>query len=540
MLIDTHCHLNYEYDAGKTPEDLIRDREAGGVGILITIATDPGNFEAVQKISEKHPNVYHTIGVHPHEASLVTPEALAAIRKYAVHPKCVGIGEIGLDYYYDFCPPETQKSYFREQLKIAKSRSLPVIVHNREADEDVLQIIEEEQDGSLRGVLHCFSSGVDVLERAIDLGFHVSFTGNITFARFTLHDVLHRVPRDRFMFETDSPYMTPVPHRGKRNEPAYVRLVAEKFSEITGMTLSDVLDTTTATAKRLFGLAMALIVVTISAVAQPVAPDPDNYDVDSDYDVAYENYQVDSLTWARLVAPRSIGFGISVGSNTITERRVYQQIYQRDLAKGPFWRDTSDFGDSVTSFSYPSILSLGGTFAFQASDRLMLEATYVNTRNDSKQRLYNLPVITTHIAEATMLYALKPYNKVNFIPQIGMAYAYTDDGVQTISKLGIVGGIGAGVAIPTSFGTFYPMFNVRFNFMLGQDLRQVVRTEFVDEEDKSKSWFDPSMTRPDPLAPDSGTQVYYDQATNRYSQDLAEITTIYSIPRLTILFYPNF
>ena len=538
-MIDTHAHIDTKAFDEDRPSVLERAYDAG-IEYIIVPDIKPPTRPNLKRVVDADPRLFRGVGIHPHHAGEVGPADLDDVLEQSFEEKVVAIGEIGLDYYYDFCPPEIQKSYFREQLKIAKSRSLPVIVHNREADEDVLQIIEEEQDGTLRGVLHCFSSGVDVLERAIDLGFHVSFTGNITFARFTLHDVLHRVPRDRFMFETDSPYMTPVPHRGKRNEPAYVRLVAEKFSEITGMTLSDVLDSTTATAKRFFGLAMALIFITMSAVAQPVAPDPDNYDVDSDYDVAYENYQVDSLTWARLVAPRSFGFGISVGSNTITERRVYQQIYQRDLAKGPFWRDTSDFGDSVTSFSYPSILSFGGTFAFQASDRLMLEATYVNTRNDSKQRLYNLPVITTHIAEATMLYALNPYNKVNFIPQIGMAYAYTDDGVQTISKLGIVGGIGAGVAIPTSFGTFYPMFNVRFNFMLGQDLRQVVRTEFVDEEDKSKTWFDPSMTRPDPLAPNSGTQVYYDQATNRYSQDLADITTIYSIPRLTILFYPNF
>ncbi len=535
-MIDTHAHIDTEAFETDRQSMLERAFEAG-IEYIVVPDIKPPTRPNLKSVVDSNPRLVRGVGIHPHHAGEVGPSDLDDVLEQSFEEKVVAIGEIGLDYYYDFCPPETQKSYFREQLKIAKTRSLPVIVHNREADEDVLRIIEEEQDGTLRGVLHCFSSSVDVLQRAVELGFHVSFTGNITFARFTLHDVLHRVPRDRFMLETDSPFMTPTPHRGKRNEPAYVRLVAEKFSEITGMTLTDVLDSSTATAKRFFGLAMALLFVTVTAVAQPVAPDPDEYDVDSDYDVAYENYQVDSATWTRLVAPRSFGFGVSFGSNTITERRVYRQLYKRDLASGPTWR--SDL-DSTASFSYPSILSFGGTVAFQAADRLMLEATYVNTRNASKQELYNLPVITTHIAEATMLYALNPYNKVNFIPQIGMAYAYTDDGIQTTSKLGIVGGIGAGVAIPTSFGTFYPMFNVRFNFMLGQDLKQVVRTEFVDEEDKAKTWYNPSLTRPDPLAPNSGTQVYYDQSTNRYSQDLADITTIYSIPRLTILFYPNF
>ncbi|MBU3698640.1 MAG: TatD family deoxyribonuclease [Candidatus Kapabacteria bacterium] len=535
-MIDTHAHIDTEVFEGDRDQMLERAFAAGMEAIIVP-DIKPSTRPHLKSVVDSHRRLFRGVGIHPHHAGEVDHHDLDLVMQQSHEDKVVAIGEIGLDYYYDFCTPEIQKSYFREQLKIAKSRSLPVIIHNREADEDVLRILEEEQDGTLRGVLHCFSSGVDVLDRAIGLGMHVSFTGNITFARFTLHEVLHRVPRDRFMLETDSPYMTPVPHRGKRNEPAYVQLVAEKFSEITGMTLSDVLESTTATARRFFGLVVALLVITLGATAQPAAPDPDRYDVDSDYDVAYENYQVDSASWARLVKPRSFGFGISVGSNTITERRIYRQLYNRDLASGPTWR--SDL-DSTASFSYPSILSFGGTVALQASDRLMLEATYVNTRNDSKQKLYNLPIITTHIAEATMLYALNPYNKVNFIPQIGMAYAYTDDGVQTTSKLGIVGGIGAGVAIPTSFGTFYPMFNVRFNFMLGQDLKQVVRTEFVDEEDKAKAWYNASMTRPDPLAPNSGTAVYYDETKNRYSQDLADITTIYSIPRLTILFYPNF
>ena len=538
-MIDTHAHIDTEMFEGDR-EQMLERAFAAGVETIIVPDIKPSTRPHLKSVVDAHSRLFRGVGIHPHHAGEVDHHDLDLVMQQSHEDKVVAIGEIGLDYYYDFCAPETQKSYFREQLKIAKSRSLPVIVHNRDADEDVLQILEEEQDGTLHGVLHCFSSSVEVLDRAIELGFHVSFTGNITFARFTLHEVLHRVPRDRFMLETDSPYMTPVPHRGKRNEPTYVQLVAEKFSEITGMTLSDVLQTTTSTARRFFGLAMTFMFITLGAIAQPTAPDPDAYDVDSDYDVAYENYQVDSATWARLVKPRLFGFGFSAGSNTITERRVYRQIYGRDAAARPLWTTV----DSTASFSYPSILSFGGTFALQATDRLMIEATYVNTRNTSKLELYNLPIITTHIAEASFLYALNPYNKVNFLPQIGAAYAYTDDGIKQTSKFGIIAGIGAGVAIPTSFGTFYPMFNVRFNIMLGQDLDQVVYTHFVDDFDKAQTWYNPALTQPDPNDPNSGTLVHIKPGSDPnnpiLSQDKADITTIYSIPRLTILFYPNF
>jgi len=539
-MIDTHAHIDTEaFDADR--DEVLRRAFDDGLELIVVPDIKPATRPQLKTVVDSMDRLFRGVGIHPHHAGEVTASDLDDVLAQSYEAKVVAIGEIGLDYYYDFCSPEVQKSYFREQLRIAKSRSLPVIIHNRDSDEDVLRIIEEEQDGTLRGVLHCFSSGVDVLERAMDLGMHVSFTGNITFARFTLHEVLHRVPGDRFMLETDSPYMTPVPHRGKRNEPRHVRLVADKFAEITGMNVSDVIATTTRTARSFFGLAVMLVVLSLAAIAQPTPPDEDRYELDADYETALENYKMDSTTWDRLIKPRTFGVGISAGSNTITERRIYRQEFYLDYKAGtiPSWRTL----DSTASFSYPSILSVGGTVAFQASDRMMFEATYINTRNDSKKRLYNLPVITTHIAEASMLYALNPYNKVNFLPQFGASYVYTDDGIQQTSKLGIIAGIGVGVSIPTSIGLFYPMFNVRFNFMLGQDMDQVVKTHFVnlvDTTDKNKVWFTPDRQSVDPLDPTSGTRLYFDPAANRYSQDKADITTIYSIPRLTILFFPKF
>ncbi|NDF15216.1 TatD family deoxyribonuclease [bacterium] len=256
MLIDTHCHLNYEYDAGKTPEDLIRDAEAGGVGILITIATDPGNFEAVQKISEKHPNVYHTIGVHPHEASLVTPEALAAIRKYAVHPKCVGIGEIGLDYYYTHSPKEKQIEECRSQLEIAIELQKPVVIHSRDGEEDLLPLLKEYaglQKSPSPGVIHCFSGTEDFGKACIDLGFYISLSGILTFKNSeALRQAVKSYPLDRLLVETDSPYLAPAPLRGKKCEPYMVKHTALKLSEVKGIPFDEIAAITTRNAKSCF------------------------------------------------------------------------------------------------------------------------------------------------------------------------------------------------------------------------------------------------------------------------------------------------
>lgn len=557
-MIDTHAHIDTEaFEADRA--DVLERAFESGVEAIIVPDIKPATRAHLKSVVNANTRLFRGVGIHPHHAGEASESDLADVGKQCTEAKVVAIGEIGLDYYYDFCSPDVQKLYFREQLRIAKSHNLPVIVHNRDSDQDLLDIIEQEQDGSLRGVLHCFSSDMHVLERALSLGMHVSFTGNITFKKFTLREVVERVPVDRFMIETDSPYMTPVPHRGKRNEPAFVRLVAEKIAEIRSMTFAEVQSASTLTAKNLFRLALLLVIATFGLQAQPRVPNEDDYERDSDYEYAMDAYSVDSAGYVRFVKPRTFGFGITLGSNTVTERRTFRQFYQRALGENvPMkWREFSE--DTVASFSYPSLSSIGATVAYQLSSRFTVEGTYLYTKNVGDRAEYNLPPIVTNIAELAMVYALNPYNKVNFLPQTGVTFAHTNDGITTTSRFGVIAGIGAGVAIPTSFGLFYPMVNVRFDFILGTQTGMVTSSFPVIDGEISTKWFNPNglprdealraalaegRIQEDPAKPGEGVYLhrYVNPSTGRavLSQEIADVTTIYAIPRLTLLFYPKF
>ena len=556
-MIDTHAHIDTEAFDGDRAEVLQRAFDSG-VEAIIVPDIKPSARPNLRQIVDATPGLFRGIGIHPHHAGEVDAEALDVVEADCQQSKVVAIGEIGLDYYYDFCSPDVQKLYFREQLCIAKRHDLPVIVHNRDADQDVLDIIEQEQDGTLRGVLHCFSSDVAVLDRALSLGMHVSFTGNITFKKFTLRDVVERVPTDRFMIETDSPYMTPVPHRGKRNEPAFVRLVAEKIAEMRSMTFAEIQSATTATAKNLFRLTLFLVLATLALEAQPRVPNEDDYDLDSEYDYAMDQYSADSAAYVRLVKPRVFGFGFTTGSNTVTERRTYRQLFYRGRGENvPMrWRDLAE--DTVASFSYPSLSTFGASVAYQLTPRFLLEGTYLYTKNVGDRADYNLPPIVTNIAELSVLYALNPYNKVNFLPQTGVSFAHTNDGITTTSRFGVIAGIGAGVAIPTSFGMFYPMVNVRFDFILGTQTGMVTSSYPVIDAEIGSKWFNPNglprdeavraaladgRIQEDPAKPGEGVYLhrYVNPETGKavLSQEIADVTTIYAIPRLTLLYYPK-
>ncbi|MBS1914105.1 MAG: TatD family hydrolase [Bacteroidetes bacterium] len=274
-LIDTHSHIY----VGRFADDIdavIERARAEGVEAIVVPATKPSEFGDALALAGRYPEVKVALGIHPHHAHEVTDREIEAIEPLAAGHGAVAIGEIGLDYYYEYAPRERQHEVFRSLLAMAKRMDLPAAIHNRESDDDLLRIVEEEQDGSLRFQLHCFSSDKTVLARALELGAMISFTGNITYSKGALDEVVRMVPDDRIMIETDAPYLTPVPHRGKRNEPAYVSLVAAKVAELRGTTLDVVREMTTVNARRFFRLAAALIlllgIAATGACAQPPKP----------------------------------------------------------------------------------------------------------------------------------------------------------------------------------------------------------------------------------------------------------------------------
>ncbi|OLB25315.1 MAG: hydrolase TatD, partial [Nitrospirae bacterium 13_2_20CM_2_63_8] len=208
---------------------------------------------AAVELADRYPFIYATVGVHPHEAKQIGDSWYDDLRRLAQHKKVVAYGEIGLDYHYNHSPPKLQRERFREQITLARELRLPIVVHTREAQDDTIAILKEENAADVGGVFHCFSGDARLAKNALDLGFLLSFSGVITFQNATmLRDIVKTVPMDRILVETDSPYLTPAPHRGKRNEPAHVRLVAEKIAAIQGMTADQIAELTSQNARRVF------------------------------------------------------------------------------------------------------------------------------------------------------------------------------------------------------------------------------------------------------------------------------------------------
>jgi len=248
ILIDTHAHI-YSDEYSHRMDDVIQSANDNGVEKIISIGVDLKSSEKCIKLAEKYEAVYATCGIHPHEADKAPRGYLYELEEFYKHPKVLAVGEIGLDYHYDFSERKIQRKIYHEQLEMANSLILPAVVHCRESDEDILAGIEEY--GHSLGVIHCFASSLDFAEKILKTGFHLSFTGLITFVK-ELEEVVVEVPLEKMMVETDSPYLSPKPHRGKKNEPAYVVHVAEKIAELKDMSLEEVAERTTNTALGLF------------------------------------------------------------------------------------------------------------------------------------------------------------------------------------------------------------------------------------------------------------------------------------------------
>jgi TatD DNase family protein len=252
-LIDSHCHLDFA-DFADEIETVVARARAAGVERLITISTRVAHGGRLVALAERFEPVYFTIGTHPHQAAEEAVTDAAAIRVYATHPKCVGIGEAGLDYHYDYAPRDVAATVFRAQIGLARALDLPLVIHARDADDDMAAILRDEMGkGAFNAVLHCFTSSRALAETGLALGFSISFSGVLTFKNSQgLRDIARDVPMDRLLVETDAPFLSPTPHRGKRNEPAFVVETARVLAQVKGVDEEALAAATRANTLRLF------------------------------------------------------------------------------------------------------------------------------------------------------------------------------------------------------------------------------------------------------------------------------------------------
>jgi len=253
MLVDSHCHLDFPDYAGKVDEVLVRAK-AAGVGVCVSIGTELKRFPGVKAVAEAHDNVWCSVGVHPHESEKELLDDEAALVAEAAHPKVVGIGETGLDYYYEHSPRDPQRKNFRSHIAAARRTGLPVIVHTRDADDDTIEILRDEMGkGAFTGLIHCFTGTQRLADASLELGLSISVSGIATFKNSqALRDVIKTVPLDRLLVETDAPFLAPVPHRGKTNEPAFVVHTANMLADLKGVSPDELAKTTTDNFFRLF------------------------------------------------------------------------------------------------------------------------------------------------------------------------------------------------------------------------------------------------------------------------------------------------
>jgi TatD DNase family protein len=253
MLVDSHCHLDFP-DFASELDAVVARAEAAGVGRIVTISTRVKKLAQVVAVAEKFPQVFCSVGTHPHNAQEEPDVDAAALIAFSKHPKIVAIGEAGLDYHYDNSPRDLQETSFRQHIAAARETGLPLVIHSRDCDADMARILREESGkGAFPAVLHCFTGGRDLAFTAIELGHYVSFTGILTFKRSEdLRSVARELPADRILVETDAPYLAPLPHRGGRNEPAYVVETAKVLAQTRGTSLDDVTRDTTENFFRLF------------------------------------------------------------------------------------------------------------------------------------------------------------------------------------------------------------------------------------------------------------------------------------------------
>ncbi|HCX62634.1 MAG TPA: hydrolase TatD [Clostridiales bacterium] len=253
-LIDSHAHLDDDrFDSDRT--EIINKLKDDGIELILNPGADLATSKKAVKIADEYSFIYAAVGCHPHDSKYMNDETMGVFRELSKNKKVIAIGEIGLDYYYDNSDRETQKKWFREQIKLANELDMPYIVHDRDAHEDLFKIMKEEAKSNTRGVLHCYSGSVEMAKEFIKLGFCISLAGPVTFKKAkTPKMVAKKIPLDKLLIETDSPYLTPEPYRGRRNEPKFVRYIAEEIANIRNVSLGVIIESTNQNFKKLFCL----------------------------------------------------------------------------------------------------------------------------------------------------------------------------------------------------------------------------------------------------------------------------------------------
>lgn len=248
MIVDSHCHLDYPDFAEEGVSEIVARARSAGVGHFMTICTEIAKFPQIIAVAEQFNDMHCTVGTHPHHAAdageiNVSRQEIVALTR---SPKVAGIGETGLDYYYNHSPAEEQQKCFATHIEAALETSLPLVIHTRDADEDTIRIMRDVGQGRAKGVMHCFSGTPWLAEKSLELGFYVSFSGILTFKKSEeLREIAKTVPLERLLVETDSPYLAPMPHRGKRNEPAFVVHTAKMLADLKGVSMAEISDITT-------------------------------------------------------------------------------------------------------------------------------------------------------------------------------------------------------------------------------------------------------------------------------------------------------
>lgn len=484
-MIDTHAHL-FDDDFDNDLKNVIADAKSSGVDAILMPAIEPSSFQKMIDLAENNEMLYCSIGIHPHNSLEFNSEAIKLIEAQIQNPKVKAIGEIGLDYYYDFAPKDIQRNAFIEQIDIAKKFNLPIIVHNRESDDDVLDILNSKQDGTLKGVLHCFSSNLDFLNKALSLGFFVSFTGNITFKKADeLRLIVRETPLEKILLETDSPWMAPVPFRGKRNEPKFLKLIAEKIAEIKSIDIDEVIRMTTKSAKELFKL---MIILLISLIFQT-----------NNTFSQQENYEENSMKFDTSKTEHNFYkyFGISpvIGTNTVV----------------------NTFSPGGQDISLDGLLSYGFGLWSNPVEWGFVNFDYLHFVNNKPHEFSDsLDPERSNLYELSMGIILNPNGRVNFYALAGYSIVNTTYSMYNWNEKhkyiledtrhGIAAGLGFFANLPTNnAGIFVLNAEWRLDFIL--------ETTYLN--------YDPRKAIDDPL--------YLTKS---------DYTTFFSIPRISIIWYP--